>query len=70
MPNPDRIPRSNWCSNLNMDIRRSLSRSSTPGVRHPESIAEHSFRTAVIGYLLAHLEGANPERTALIWPVP
>ncbi|HEU5374940.1 MAG TPA: HD domain-containing protein [Ktedonobacteraceae bacterium] len=36
------------------------------GVREPESVAEHSYRTAVIGYVLATLEGANPERTAVI----
>jgi putative hydrolase of HD superfamily len=46
-----RLPRTGWL---------------VAGVRHTESIAEHSFRTAVIGYLVAHLEGANPERTALI----
>lgn len=34
------------------------------GVRDPESVAEHSYRTAVIGYVLASLEGANPEKTA------
>jgi putative hydrolase of HD superfamily len=32
------------------------------GVDDPESVAEHSFRTAVIGYLLACLAGADPER--------
>lgn len=36
------------------------------GVRDPESVAEHSYRTAVIGYILASLEGANPEKTASI----
>lgn len=36
------------------------------GVRDPESVAEHSYRTAVIGYILASLEGANPERTAVL----
>ena len=36
------------------------------GVGDPESIAEHSFRTAVIGYLLAVLEGADPARTAAL----
>jgi putative hydrolases of HD superfamily len=36
------------------------------GVGDPESIAEHSFRTAVIGYLLAVLEGADPDRTAAL----
>ena len=36
------------------------------GVRDPESVAEHSYRTAVIGYVLAHLEGADSEKTACI----
>jgi len=36
------------------------------GVKDPESIAEHSFRTAIIGHLLAVLEGADPARTALL----
>jgi putative hydrolase of HD superfamily len=34
------------------------------GVREPESVAEHSYRTAVIGYVLACLDGADPEKTA------
>jgi len=34
------------------------------GVERPESVAEHSFRTAVIAYALALLEGADPERAA------
>ncbi len=36
------------------------------GVREPESVAEHSYRTAIIGYILASLEGADPEKTASI----
>jgi putative hydrolases of HD superfamily len=36
------------------------------GVRDPETVAEHSYRTAVIGYILASLEGADPEKTASI----
>ena len=32
------------------------------GVKDPESVAEHSFRTALIAYILAQLEGADPER--------
>jgi putative hydrolase of HD superfamily len=36
------------------------------GVRDPESVAEHSFRTGIIGYVLAVLEGADPERTAAL----
>jgi putative hydrolases of HD superfamily len=36
------------------------------GISNPESVADHSFRTALIGVLLAHEEGADPARTALI----
>lgn len=36
------------------------------GVDRPESVADHSFRTAIIGYVLACEEGANPDRTALL----
>ncbi len=34
------------------------------GIPDPESIAEHSFRTAIIGYTLAVMENADPLRTA------
>ena len=36
------------------------------GIDNPESIAEHSFRTAIIGYLLAVMEGADPAKTAAL----
>ncbi len=36
------------------------------GVKDPESVAEHSFRTAVIAYLLARLERADTGRAVLI----
>ncbi len=36
------------------------------GISNPESIAEHSFRTAILGYILASLEGADPMKTAMI----
>lgn len=29
------------------------------GIPHDESVAEHSFRCAVIGFILAHMEGAD-----------
>lgn len=32
------------------------------GIENPETVAEHSFRTAVIGFYLAFLEGADPFR--------
>ena len=36
------------------------------GVDQPESVADHSFRCAAIAYVLAELEGANPEKAAAI----
>jgi len=36
------------------------------GVKDPESIAEHSFRTAIIAGLLAGMEGADPARTTFL----
>jgi putative hydrolase of HD superfamily len=36
------------------------------GIDDPESVAEHSFRTAILGYVLATMEGADPLRTAAI----
>ncbi|MFD9940369.1 HD family hydrolase [Nonomuraea sp. NPDC059023] len=36
------------------------------GVRDPESIADHSFRTAIIAGVIAAMEGANPERAAFL----
>ena len=37
-----------------------------PGISDPESVAEHTFRTALIGYVLAQTEGADSGRTALL----
>jgi putative hydrolase of HD superfamily len=45
----------------------------TAGIKNPESIAEHAFRTAIIGYFLAKQEGANPDivmRIALFHDIP
>lgn len=36
------------------------------GVRDPESVAEHSFRTAVVGSVLAMMEGADPGRVSML----
>ncbi|WKK25773.1 HD domain-containing protein [Streptomyces olivoreticuli] len=36
------------------------------GVKDPETIAEHSFRTAIIGSVLAMMEGADPAKVALL----
>lgn len=32
------------------------------GVRDPESVAEHSWRTSLIATIIAKLEGADPRR--------
>src|SRR5579883_3517770 len=36
------------------------------GITDPESVAEHTARTAMLGYLLASLAGADPMKTATI----
>jgi putative hydrolase of HD superfamily len=36
------------------------------GVKDPETVAEHIFRTAIVGALLAEVSGADPARTALL----
>lgn len=36
------------------------------GVRDPESIAEHSWRTALIASVIAKVEGADPARATLL----
>ena len=36
------------------------------GVKDPETIAEHSFRTALIASLLASMEGADPARASYL----
>jgi putative hydrolase of HD superfamily len=46
-----RIPRAGWL---------------LAGIQHPESVAEHSFRTGVLAYVIALLEGANPDRAAAL----
>ncbi|WP_329547976.1 HD domain-containing protein [Streptomyces sp. NBC_01356] len=36
------------------------------GVQHAESVAEHSWRTALIATIIAKLEGADPARAAFL----
>jgi len=36
------------------------------GIKDPESVAEHSFRCAMIGYYMAHLEKVDPYRVVLM----
>lgn len=37
-----------------------------PGVKYPETVAEHTCRASQTGYILAALEGANPEKVAVM----
>jgi putative hydrolase of HD superfamily len=46
-----RIPRSGWLN---------------AGIKHPESVAEHSYRTGLIGAVLALMEGADPAKVAFM----
>src|SRR3989338_8974955 len=39
---------------------------SVVGIKNAESVAEHSFRCAVIGYILAYMEGASPYRVLVM----
>ena len=36
------------------------------GIKDPESVAEHCFRCAIIGYYLAHTEGADPYKVLIM----
>ncbi|TWV42677.1 HD domain-containing protein [Streptomyces misionensis] len=36
------------------------------GVRRPETVAEHSWRTSLIASIIARMEGADPARAALL----
>ncbi|QLJ00272.1 HD domain-containing protein [Streptomyces sp. NEAU-sy36] len=36
------------------------------GVRQPETVAEHSWRTSLIASIIARMEGADPARAALL----
>ena len=36
------------------------------GIRNPESVADHCFRCAIIGYHMAHLEGVDPFKVLIM----
>ena len=46
-----RIPRTGWLN---------------AGIKHPESVADHSYRTGLIGAVLAVMEGADPAKVAFM----
>ncbi|MBF0523019.1 MAG: HD domain-containing protein [Candidatus Omnitrophica bacterium] len=36
------------------------------GIKDPESVAEHSFRCAIMAYYIAHAEGVDPFKTVIM----
>lgn len=53
-----------FLSELGVSRRLQRSGPKVSGVKNSENVAEHVYRAAQIGYILAFLEGANPEKTA------
>ena len=66
MPNPELESLSNFLYEMGLLKRSKRTGWLIAGVDNPESIAEHTFRTAIIGYLLARMEGADPHKTATL----
>ena len=66
MPEPDVEGLTNYLYEMGLLKRYKRTGLWIAGIDNPESIAEHSFRTAIIGYLLAVMEGADPAKTATL----
>jgi putative hydrolases of HD superfamily len=66
MPEPELEGLTNFLYEMGLLKRYKRTGWRVAGVDNPESIAEHSFRTAIIGYLLAVMEGVDPARTAAL----
>jgi hypothetical protein len=64
MPEPELEGLTNFLYEMGLLKRYKRTGWMIAGIDDPESIAEHSFRTAIIGYLLAVMEGADPAKTA------
>jgi putative hydrolases of HD superfamily len=64
MPEPEMEGLTNFLYEMGLLKRYKRTGWMIAGIDNPESIAEHSFRTAIIGYLLAVMEGADPAKTA------
>lgn len=49
---------------LEMGMLKNVKRSGwwMAGIKHPESVADHSFRTAAIGFMLAKMENADADK--------
>jgi putative hydrolase of HD superfamily len=66
MPKPEMEGLTNFLYEMGLLKRYKRTGWMIAGIDNPESIAEHSFRTAIIGYLLAVMEGADPAKTAAL----
>jgi putative hydrolase of HD superfamily len=66
MPEPELEGLTNFLYEMGLLKRYKRTGWMIAGIDNPESIAEHSFRTAIIGYLLAVMEGADPAKTAAL----
>jgi putative hydrolase of HD superfamily len=62
MPKPELEGLTNFLYEMGLLKRSKRTGWLIAGVDNPETIAEHTFRTAIIGYLLARMEGADPIR--------
>jgi putative hydrolase of HD superfamily len=66
MPDPELQGLTNFLYEMGLLKRYKRTGWMIAGIDDPESIAEHSFRAAIIGYLLAVMEGADPAKTAAL----
>jgi putative hydrolases of HD superfamily len=66
MPKPELEGLTNFLYEMGLLKRSKRTGWLIAGVDNPETIAEHTFRTAIIGYLLARMEGADPHKTATL----
>jgi putative hydrolase of HD superfamily len=66
MPEPELEGLTNFLYELGLLKRYKRTGWWIAGIDNPERIAEPSFRTAIIGYLLAVMEGADPAKTAAL----
>ncbi len=66
MPEPEMEGLTNFLYEMGLLKRYKRTGWLIAGIDNPESVAEHSFRTAIIGYLLAVMEGVDPAKTAAL----
>lgn len=66
MPQNDSKKIINFLFELGMLKRKKRSGVLLAGVENPDSLADHTTRTALIAYILAYLENADPEKTTIM----